>query len=142
LKPMGNAAAFKNNPSATESRPLLASICGTDRENESPEGSGHSSTATGGADKGFRLRYPRPVARRGNAAMSDPREELLRQMAALRKSLDPKVIERLDLATEGKVPYDRETAQSAVRQFLATRHDGGKFQKKLVEALKKGGGKP
>jgi hypothetical protein len=28
-----------------------------------------------------------------------------------------------------------------VRQFLATKHDGGKFQKKLVEALKKGGGK-
>jgi hypothetical protein len=73
--------------------------------------------------------------------MSDPREELLRQMAALRNSLDPKVIERLDLATEGKVPYDRESAQSAVRQFLATKHDGGKFQRKPVEALKKGGGK-
>ena len=72
--------------------------------------------------------------------MSDPRQELLRQMAALRKSLDPKVVERLDLATEGKVPYDRETAQTAVRQFLATRTDGGKFQKKLVEALKKDGG--
>jgi hypothetical protein len=82
-----------------------------------------------------------PPPREGNPAMSDPRQELLRQMAALRKSLDPKVVERLDLATEGKVPYDRETAQSAVRQFLATRHDGGKFQKKLVEALKKGGGK-
>jgi len=74
-------------------------------------------------------------------SMSDPREELLRQMAALRKSLDPKVIERLDLAAEGKVPYDRETAQSAVRQFLATKHDGGKFQRKLVDALKKGGGR-
>jgi hypothetical protein len=79
--------------------------------------------------------------REGNSTMSDPRQELLRQMAALRKSLDPKVVERLDLATEGKVPYDRETAQSAVRQFLATRQDGGRFQKKLVEALKKGGGK-
>ena len=76
-----------------------------------------------------------------DSPMSDPRQELLRQMAALRKNLDPKVVERLDLATEGKVTYDRETAQSAVRQFLATRHDGGKFQKKLVEALKKGGGK-
>jgi hypothetical protein len=73
--------------------------------------------------------------------MSDPRQELLRQMAALRKNLDPKVVERLDLATEGKVPYDRETSQIAVRQFLATRTDGGKFQKKLVEALKKGGGR-
>ena len=73
--------------------------------------------------------------------MSDPREELLRQMAALRNSLDPKVIERLDLAAEGKVPYDRETAQSAVRLFLATKHDGGKFQRRLVDALKKGGGK-
>jgi hypothetical protein len=79
--------------------------------------------------------------REGNSTMSDPRQELLRQMAALRKSLDPKVVERLDLATEGKVPYDRETAQSAVRQFLATRQDGGRFQKRLVEALKKGGGK-
>jgi cytochrome c biogenesis protein ResB len=79
--------------------------------------------------------------REGNSTMSDPRQELLRQMAALRKSLDPKVVERLDLATEGKVPYDRETAQNAVRQFLATRQDGGRFQKKLVEALKKGGGK-
>ncbi|UEM22018.1 hypothetical protein JL100_004440 [Skermanella mucosa] len=73
--------------------------------------------------------------------MSDPRQELLRQMAALRSSLDPKVIERLDLASEGKVPYDRDTAQSAVRQFLATRRDGGRFQRKLVDALKKGGGK-
>jgi hypothetical protein len=138
---MGNAAAFKNNPSATESRPLLASICGTDRENESPEGRVRSSTATG-ADKESGLRYPGAAAKREMPTMSDPRQELLRQMAALRKSLDPKVIERLDLATEGKVPYDRETAQSAVRQFLATKHDGGKFQRKLVEALKKGGGKP
>jgi hypothetical protein len=129
LKPMGNAAAFKNNPTATESRPLLASICGTDRQNESPE------------DLRPGFRYAAAAARGGSSTMSDPRQELLRQMAALRKSLDPKVVERLDLATEGKVPYDRETAQSAVRQFLATRHDGGKFQKKLVEALKKGGGK-
>ncbi|EWY41144.1 hypothetical protein N825_31275 [Skermanella stibiiresistens SB22] len=73
--------------------------------------------------------------------MSDPRQELLRQMAALRNTLDPKVIERLELAGEGKVPYDRETAQTVVRQFLATRTDGGKFQRKLVDALKKGGGK-
>ncbi|WP_158044020.1 hypothetical protein [Skermanella pratensis] len=73
--------------------------------------------------------------------MSDPRQELLRQMAALRSSLDPKVIERLNLASEGKVPYDRDTAQNAVRQFLATRHDGGRFQRKLVDALRKGGGK-
>src|SRR3954447_21193342 len=81
------------------------------------------------------------AARRGSRTMSDPRQELLRHMAALRRNLDPKVVERLDLAAEGKVPYDRETAQIAVRQFLATRTDDGKFQKKLVEALKKGGGK-
>src|SRR3954451_14608412 len=49
LKPMGNAAAFKNNTSATESRPLQASICGTDRQNESPR-----------EDKGSRLRYAPP----------------------------------------------------------------------------------
>jgi hypothetical protein len=71
----------------------------------------------------------------------DPRKELLRQMTRLRKSLDPKVLERLDLAKEGKVPYDRDTAQDAVRQFLAGRHDGGRFKQKLLDGLKKGGGK-
>ena len=31
----------------------------------------------------------------------DPRKELLCQMTRLRQSLDPKVLERLDLAKEG-----------------------------------------
>src|SRR4051794_1979342 len=84
-----------------------------------------------GADKRPGLSYGDAAARGESRTMSDPRQELLRQMAALRKNLDPKVVERLDLATEGKVPYDRETSQIAVRQFLATRTDGGKFQKKL-----------
>jgi hypothetical protein len=51
------------------------------------------------------------------------------------------VLERPDLAKEGKVPYDRDTAQDAVRQFLAGRHDGGRFKQKLLDGLKKGGGK-
>ncbi len=73
--------------------------------------------------------------------MTDPRKELLRQMAALRNKLDPQVLKRLDLAKEGKVPYDKEIAQDAVRQFLAGRRDGGRFQQKLLDTLKKGGGK-
>lgn len=70
--------------------------------------------------------------------MTDPREELLRRMRELRASLDPKVVERLDLAKEGKVPYDRETAEDAVRRFLADRQDGGRFRARLLDALRKG----
>ncbi len=72
--------------------------------------------------------------------MTDPRDELLRRIRAIRSGLDPDVVRRLDLAKEGKVPYDRDTAQEAVRQFLAVKQDGGKFKAKLLDALKKGGG--
>ncbi|WP_207477754.1 hypothetical protein [Arenibaculum pallidiluteum] len=67
----------------------------------------------------------------------DPRQLLLRQMRALRAGLDPAVVERLELAKQGKVPYDHATAQEAVRQFLASKQDGGKFRTRLMEALRK-----
>lgn len=50
--------------------------------------------------------------------MSDAKAELLRRMRELLGSLDPDVVRRLDLAKEGKVPFDRETAHEAVRRFL------------------------
>ncbi len=71
--------------------------------------------------------------------MTDPRDELLRRIRAIRSGLDRDVVRRLDLAKEGKVPYDRDTAREAVRQFLAVKQDGGKFKAKLLDALKKGG---
>jgi hypothetical protein len=67
----------------------------------------------------------------------DARRELLRQLAALRKRIDPGALDRLLTKMGGWEPYDREAAGEAVRQFLATRTDGGKFQTRLREELKK-----
>ncbi|WP_431857264.1 hypothetical protein [Azospirillum sp.] len=70
---------------------------------------------------------------------ADLRKELLRRMAALRQTIDPKVLNRAKLATFGKVPYDQETAKQAVSQFLDQRDDGGAFRRKLEQALKQEG---
>lgn len=72
--------------------------------------------------------------------MSDPRQDLLRQMMALRRRLDPKLLERAKLAVFGKVPYDRENARAAVGEFLDKRDDGGAFRRRLEAALKREGG--
>jgi hypothetical protein len=66
----------------------------------------------------------------------DPRRTLLRQLAQLRGRLDPKALDRVLSKIDGWEPYDRESAGEAVRQFLATRTDGGKFQDRLREELK------
>lgn len=70
---------------------------------------------------------------------SDLRKELLRRMAALRETIDPKVLNRAKLATFGKVPYDQDAAKQAVSQFLDQRNDGGAFRAKLEKALAKEG---
>jgi hypothetical protein len=67
----------------------------------------------------------------------DPRRTLLRQMAQLRRRIDPRAINRFLAKVDGWEPYDRESAGEAVRQFLSTRTDGGKFQDRLREELKK-----
>lgn len=74
--------------------------------------------------------------------MNDPRKTLLQQIAALRQTIDPKVLNRAKLAAEGKEPYDKEAARAAVNNFLTAknRQDGGAFQRKLAAALKAGGG--
>src|SRR3712207_5732376 len=69
----------------------------------------------------------------------DIRKELLRRMAALRQTIDPKVLNRAKLATFGKVPYDQDAAKQAVSQFLDQRDDGGEFRRKLEQALKREG---
>lgn len=75
--------------------------------------------------------------------MKDPRQDLLRQMAVLRNQIDPRVLERARSAVaqkgarkETSVPYDRESALAAVKFFLATKQDGGRFRQKLMSALK------
>ena len=75
----------------------------------------------------------------------DPRLTLLQQLAALRQTIDPAVLERARHAAEGKVTYDREAARAAVRGFLAlkTKQDGGRFERLLREAMKReAGAKP
>ena len=69
----------------------------------------------------------------------DPRKTLLQQIADLRKGIDPKLLDRARLASEGKEPYDREAARVAVRAFLEAKSaaDGGAFKRKLLDALKK-----
>lgn len=71
--------------------------------------------------------------------MPDPRKELIRQMAALRRRLDPKVVEQAKLAVFGQVPFDRDNAKAAVGEFLENRRDGGAFRRKLEEALRREG---
>jgi hypothetical protein len=67
----------------------------------------------------------------------DPRQNLLRQLAQLRGRLDPKALDHVLSKIDGWEPYDRESAGEAVRQFLTNRSDGGKFQDRLREELKK-----
>lgn len=66
----------------------------------------------------------------------DPRRTLLRQLSQLRGRLDPKALDHALSKIDGWEPYDRESAGEAVRQFLATRTDGGRFQGRLREELK------
>jgi hypothetical protein len=67
----------------------------------------------------------------------ESRRKLLNQLSQLRARIDPRALNRLLTKMDGWEPYDRETAGEAVRQFLATRTDGGKFQDRLREELKK-----
>ncbi|MEI6985045.1 MAG: hypothetical protein WCK65_02865 [Rhodospirillaceae bacterium] len=71
--------------------------------------------------------------------MTDPRKTLLQMMVDFRRTIDPSVLDRARLASEGKVPYDKVAARAAVRGFLAAKSakDGGAFQRKLLEALKR-----
>ena len=65
----------------------------------------------------------------------DPRRQLLRQLSVLRGRIDPNVIDQVLRKIDGWEPYDREAAGEAVRQFLTTRQDGGKFQAQLRRML-------
>jgi hypothetical protein len=67
----------------------------------------------------------------------DPRRALLRQLTQLRQRLNPAALNHLLKKVGGWEPYDREAAGEAVRQFLATRQDGGKFQDRLRDEMKK-----
>ncbi|MBB6254595.1 hypothetical protein [Nitrospirillum iridis] len=77
--------------------------------------------------------------------MADPRDELLRQIRAIRRRIDPDVLERAAAAAErvqagpppAEEPFDRQAAREVVMNFLQARHDGGRFAMKLMEEMKK-----
>lgn len=82
--------------------------------------------------------------------MADPRDELLRQIRAIRQRIDPAVLKRASEAALGAQagaraggppptvqPYDKAAARAVVQNFLQTRHDGGQFAMRLMAALKK-----
>ncbi len=71
--------------------------------------------------------------------MSDLRKTVLLQIAALRQTIDAKVLERAKMAVFGKIPYDQEGAKQAVANFLEARNDGGVFRHKLEQALQQEG---
>ncbi|WP_422368300.1 hypothetical protein [Pelagibius sp.] len=66
-----------------------------------------------------------------SGSSKDLRSDLLRQLSALRGRIDQRVLDHFLTKVDGWEPYDRESAGEAVRQFLATRQDGGKFQDRL-----------
>lgn len=87
--------------------------------------------------------------------MADPRDELLRQIRAIRQRIDPAVLKRASEAALGAQagagagarpkpvaaePYDKEAARTVVQNFLQSRHDGGQFAMRLMAALKKSPG--
>lgn len=67
------------------------------------------------------------------------REALLRQVAALRASLDPEVLKRVQqkVGNSDSEPYDKKAARQIIEQFLAARYDNGAFAKRLMEELAK-----
>lgn len=71
-----------------------------------------------------------------SARKSDPRQELLRTIRALRARLDPKILKLAEkVARKGPPTTDRERATLAVELFLAQRGDNGQFAEKLRERL-------
>jgi hypothetical protein len=75
-------------------------------------------------------------------APPDDRKAVMRQIAlqaaAIRRKLDPKVLDRAKVVAEGGEIYDREAAQKIVGEFLKgkTRTDGGVFQQELMARLR------
>ncbi len=65
------------------------------------------------------------------------REELLRQLAELRATIDPEILRRVQFQVDnpGAEPYDKKAARKIVEQFLTARCDNGAFAKRLMDEL-------
>lgn len=65
------------------------------------------------------------------------RNRFFQQWQEQREDALRKLEERARIYAEGKVPYDKDIAHEAVRQFLETLEDGGEFHRRLQAFMRK-----
>ncbi|MEH6632201.1 MAG: hypothetical protein V7776_15380 [Halopseudomonas aestusnigri] len=65
----------------------------------------------------------------------DIKEQVLKDLKAIRDKLGPEVLKEIELRMNGQVPYDKESARKTVELFLQGRHDQGAFAEKVLKAL-------
>lgn len=71
--------------------------------------------------------------------MADIRKEVMAQIRALRRRIDPRLLEQARNAVYFGQRPEKESARAAVASFLAARDDGGAFRQQLETALRRQG---
>ena len=71
--------------------------------------------------------------------MADIRKETMGQIRALRRRIDPALLQRVRDAVYQGEQSEKDNARAAVANFLAARDDGGAFRAKLAAELARHG---
>lgn len=71
--------------------------------------------------------------------MADIRKETMGQIRALRRRIDPALLQRVRDAVYQGERSEKDNARAAVANFLAARDDGGAFRAKLAAELARHG---
>lgn len=71
--------------------------------------------------------------------MADIRKETMGQIRALRRRIDPALLQRVRDAVYQGERTEKDNARAAVANFLAARDDGGAFRAKLAAELARHG---
>lgn len=71
--------------------------------------------------------------------MADIRKETMGQIRALRRRIDPALLQRVRDAVYQGERSEKDSARAAVANFLAARDDGGAFRAKLAAELARQG---
>nr|HRQ82946.1 hypothetical protein [Azospirillaceae bacterium] len=69
--------------------------------------------------------------------MADIRKETMGQIRALRRRIDPALLQRVRDAVYQGEQSEKDNARAAVANFLAARDDGGAFRAKVGDGDKK-----
>lgn len=68
--------------------------------------------------------------------MADVRKEVMGQIRALRRRIDPRLLEKVrDAVYQGEQRSEKDNARAAVAEFLGGLRDGGAFRAKLEAEL-------